>query len=176
MGNTERIERLIRNIPDFPRPGVQFKDITALIGSPTGLRAAVDEMLDKSPRDVDIVAGIESRGFIFGAPMALALHAGFVPIRKPGKLPGAVYEQSFELEYGSSTLTMHKDAVKPGQKVLLVDDLLASGGTLVAGAKLLQMAGAEVIHTTVLLELTDMDGRAQLAANGLTAFCSVVTC
>ncbi|MCL2782826.1 MAG: adenine phosphoribosyltransferase [Propionibacteriaceae bacterium] len=176
MANTQRIERLIRNIPDFPKPGIQFKDITPLLGSPGGFRDAVNEMLDRSPREIDAVAGIESRGFIFGAPMSLALHAGFVPIRKPGKLPAAVYEQSFDLEYGSSTLSMHQDAVKPGQRVLLVDDLLASGGTLVAGAKLIEMAGGIVVHTTVLLELADLDGRATLTENGLTSVSSVLIC
>jgi len=174
VGNIERIERLIRNIPDFPKPGIQFKDITPLLGSPSGFADAIEEMLDRSPRDVDVVAAIESRGFLFGAPMAMALHAAFVPIRKPHKLPGAVFEQSFELEYGSSTLSMHQDAVKPGQRVLLVDDLLASGGTLVAAGKLIERAEAEVVHTTVLIELADLDGRALMAANGLTSCSSVV--
>jgi len=176
MVDTERIERLIRNIPDFPKPGIQFKDITPLLGSPAGFRDAVEAMLVQSPRDVDVVAGIESRGFIFGAPMSLALHAGFVPIRKPGKLPGAVFEQSFDLEYGSSTLSMHQDAVKPGQRVLLIDDLLASGGTLIAGAKLIEQAGGVVVHTAVLLELAELDGRGALAAAGWPSVSSVLTC
>jgi len=174
VGNKERIERLIRNFPDFPQPGIQFKDITALLGSPTGFGDAITEMLDRSPHDVDLVAGIESRGFIFAAPMALMLHVGFIPIRKPGKLPGPVYEQSFDLEYGSSTIAMHQDAVKPGQKVLLVDDLLASGGTLIAAAKLIERAGGCVDHTTVLIELGDLDGRANLAEAGLTSLSSVI--
>ena len=174
VGNTERIERLIRNFPDFPKPGIQFKDITALLGSRTGFSDAVTEMLVRSPNEIDMVAGIESRGFIFAAPMALMLHVGFVPIRKPGKLPGPVYEQSFDLEYGSSTLAMHQDAVKPGQKVLLVDDLLASGGTLVAAAKLIEQAGASVVHTTVLIELQELGGREILAQAGLTSLSSVI--
>ena len=174
MGNKERIERLIRNFPDFPQPGIQFKDITALLGSPTGFSDAVTEMLECSPHDIDMVAGIESRGFIFAAPMALMLHVGFVPIRKPGKLPGPVFEQNFDLEYGSSTIAMHKDALKPGQKVLLVDDLLASGGTLVAAAKLVEQAGAKVVHTTVLIELAELAGREILAKAGLTSLSSVI--
>ena len=174
MGNKERIERLIRNFPDFPKPGIQFKDITALLGSPTGFGDAVTEMLDRSPHDVDFVAGIESRGFIFAAPMALMLHVGFIPIRKPGKLPGPVYEESFDLEYASSTIAMHKDAVKPGQKVLLVDDLLASGGTLIAASKLIAQGGASVAHTTVLVELQELGGRENLAKAGLTGLSSVV--
>ena len=175
MASTQRIERLIRNIPDFPKPGIQFKDITPLIASPRGLSDAVDAMLELSPEDVDAVAAIESRGFIFGAPMAMALGAGFVPIRKPGKLPGACFEESFELEYGSSTLAMHVDALQPGQKVLLVDDLLASGGTLMAATRLIERAGAVVAQATVLLELADLDGRAVLTEHGLTV-ASVLFC
>lgn len=176
MTPTQRVERLIRNIPDFPQPGIQFKDITPLLDSPAGFKDAVDELLDQSPRDVDVVAAIESRGFIFGAPMALALSAGFVPIRKPGKLPGPVFEQDFALEYGTSTLTMHQDAIKPGQKVLIVDDLLASGGTVVAAAKLIARGGGVVVHTAVLCELADLDGRAVLTANGLTSVSSILVC
>jgi len=174
--NIERIENLIRNIPDFPKPGIQFKDITTLLGSPGGFEAAVNEMLRLSPEDIDVVAAIESRGFLFGAPMALAMQVPFVPIRKPGKLPGAVYEQSFDLEYGSSVLSMHQDALKPGQRVLLVDDLLASGGTLIAAAKLIELGGASVEHTTVLIELAELPGRETLSANGLTSLASVVVC
>jgi len=175
MSGVERIEQLIRNIPDFPKPGIQFKDITPVLSSPSGLAAAVTEMLERSPDTVDIVAGIESRGFIFGAPMALMLHVGFVPIRKPGKLPAPVFEQNFDLEYGSSTLAIHQDAVRPGQKVLLVDDLLASGGTLVAAAKLIERCGATVVHTTVLVELAELGGRQMMAEAGLTTVSSVVT-
>lgn len=173
---SERIARLIRNIPDFPQPGIQFKDITALLGSPAGLSDAVNEMLEASPNDVDAVAGIESRGFIFAAPMALMLHVGLVPIRKPGKLPGPVYEEAFSLEYGTETLTIHQDALQSGQRVLLVDDLLASGGTLVAASKLIRRTGAEVVHTTVLLELAGLNGRATMANAGLTSLTSIVAC
>jgi len=175
MPSIERIARLIRNIPDFPKPGIQFKDITPLLGSPGGFSDAVDAMLSLSPEGIDMVAAIESRGFLFGAPMAMALHVGFVPIRKPGKLPGPAFEQSFDLEYGSSTLAMHQDAVQPGQRVLIVDDLLASGGTLLAAAQLIERAGAIPVHATVLLELADLDGRAMLTAGGLTSFASVLS-
>ena len=180
MGNTstrqERIARLIRNVPDFPQPGIQFKDITPLLGSPSGLSDALSEMLETAPHDIDAVAGIESRGFIFAAPMALMLHVGLVPIRKPGKLPGPVYEETFNLEYGTETLTIHQDALQPGQRVLLVDDLLASGGTLVAASKLIHRTGAEVVHTTVLLELAGLSGRETMAKAGLTSLTSVVAC
>ena len=176
VASIERINRLIRNIPDFPKPGIQFKDITPLLGSPGGFSDAVDAMLDLAPRKIDMVAAVESRGFLFGAPMAMALHAGFVPIRKPGKLPGTTFEQYFDLEYGSSTLAMHQDALQPGQRVLLVDDLLASGGTLIAAAKLIQQAGGVVAFTSVLIELAELDGRAMLAEAGLTAFASVIQC
>ena len=173
--DTERVARLIRNIPDFPKPGIQFKDITPLLGSPDGFADALEAMLDASDHRVDMVAGIESRGFIFAAPMALMLHAGFVPIRKPGKLPAPVFEESFDLEYGSSTLAIHQDALQPGQRVLLVDDLLASGGTLVAAAKLIERAGAMVSDITVLIELADLGGRQALADAGLTSVSSIVT-
>ena len=176
MGNQERIAKLIRTIPDFPKPGVLFRDITPLLDSPSGFNAAITEMLEVSPPGIDVVAAVESRGFIFGAPMALMLHAAFVPIRKPGKLPGPVFEERFELEYGQSTLTIHKDALKAGQRVLLVDDLLASGGTLIAAAKLIQRAKARVVKTTVLLELSELNGRQMLAEAGLTDLSSVLVC
>ncbi|MCL2652960.1 MAG: adenine phosphoribosyltransferase [Propionibacteriaceae bacterium] len=173
--NVERVKSLIRNIPDFPKPGIQFKDITPLLGSPRGFCDAMEAMLEASPQKIDAVAGIESRGFIFSAPMALMLHVGLVPIRKPGKLPGTVFEQSFDLEYGSSTLAMHQDALQPGQRVLLVDDLLASGGTLIAAAKLIERAGAIVAHTSVLIELIDLGGRQAMADAGLTSVSSILT-
>jgi len=175
VASLDRISRLIRNIPDFPKPGIQFKDITPLLGSPGGFSDAIEAMLHSSPSEVDMVAAIESRGFLFGAPMAVAMHVGFVPIRKPGKLPGPAFEQHFDLEYGSSTLAMHQDAVAPGQRVLLVDDLLASGGTLLAAARLIERAGGVVVHTTVLLELAELEGRASLIEGGLTSFASVLT-
>lgn len=165
---------MIRTIPDFPEPGVQFKDITPLLASPIGLRLAIDELLEASPLDVDMVCGVESRGFILGAPMAIAMQCGFVLIRKPGKLPAATYSQDFDLEYGSSSLNMHVDALQPGQRVLLVDDLLATGGTLLAADKLIRQAGAELAHISVLAELAGLGGRQRLAEAGITSVSSAV--
>ena len=173
--NIERVTGLIRNIPDFPKPGIQFKDITPLLASPAGFGDALEAMLAVSPHDVDAVAGVESRGFIFAAPMALMLHVGLIPIRKPGKLPGPVFEQTYALEYGTETLAIHQDALQPGQRVLLVDDLLASGGTLVAASKLVARAGATVAHTSVLIELAELNGRQAMADAGLTSVSSIVT-
>jgi len=169
------VARLIRNIPDFPKPGIQFKDITPLLASPSGFGDALEAMLRVSPHDVDAVAGIESRGFIFAAPMALMLHVGLIPIRKPGKLPGPVFEQTYALEYGTETLTIHQDALQPGQRVLLVDDLLATGGTLAAAARLVERTGAVVAHTAVLIELADLNGRQAMSDAGYTSVSSVVT-
>jgi len=171
-----KIARLIRNVPDFPKPGIQFKDITPLLGSPAGFKVALSAMMDGMPEGIDVVAGIESRGFLFGTPIAMALGCGFVPVRKPGKLPSAVYEETFDLEYGTSTLAIHVDALKPGQRVLVVDDLLASGGTIVAAADLIRRAGAIPCHVSVLIELADLPGRAFLAEHGLTSVTSVLSC
>lgn len=165
----QRIAGLIRSIPDFPQPGVQFKDITPLLGSPSGFQWAIEDMVEALPSDVDVVCGVESRGFIFGAPMALALNVGFVPIRKPGKLPYDFLAQDFELEYGSGVLNMHVDAVKPGQRVLLVDDLLATGGTLVGAKQLIERAGGTLAHVSVLVELIALGGRARLAEADFTS-------
>ncbi|MDR0436440.1 MAG: adenine phosphoribosyltransferase [Propionibacteriaceae bacterium] len=171
----ELVESLIREVPDFPKPGILFRDITPLIGSPTGLRAVIAALLATVPEGIDVVAGIESRGFIFGVPLALELGVGFVPIRKPNKLPGPVYSQGFDLEYGSSTLSIHQDALQPAQQVLLVDDLLATGGTLVAGAQLIDRAGAATVHVSVVIELADLGGREKLAAErGIASITSLV--
>jgi adenine phosphoribosyltransferase len=173
--NRDIMERLIRNIPDFPKPGIQFKDITPLIGNAIGLKAVIAELLEAVPAGIDAVVGVESRGFIFGVPLALELGVGFVPIRKPNKLPGAVYSQEFDLEYGSSTLNIHQDALEPGQQVLLVDDLLATGGTLVAGAQLIEKAGASTVHVSVVIELADLGGRAKLAQErGIASITSLI--
>lgn len=164
------IANLIRDVPDFPREGVVFKDITPLLASPGGFAAAVVELVNSSPREenVDVVVGMEARGFIFAAPVALALGAGFVPVRKPGKLPGDVVSETFALEYGTETLTVHSDAIHPGAKVLIVDDVLATGGTVVATAKLLRQLGAEIVGVSVLMELGFLGGRNLLVENGLT--------
>ncbi len=172
---TDRIAGLIRNIADFPEPGIQFKDITPLLASPQGLRDTINAIVQASPSDVDVVCGIESRGFIFGAPVAAQLGLGLVLIRKPGKLPAAVYEQEYDLEYGHSVLNLHRDALQPGQRVLLVDDLLATGGTMIAAKKLIEQAGAELAHVQVVIELAGLGGAATLAAAGVTSYATIVT-
>ena len=153
------VSSLIADVPDWPKPGVVFKDITPLLASPEGLRQAVDAIVTSAPEAIDVVVGMEARGFIFATPVALALGAGFVPVRKPGKLPRPVLSESFDLEYGTATLTMHADALVTGARVLVVDDVLATGGTIAATAALLKRLGAELVHVSVLLELTALGGR-----------------
>lgn len=162
--NTDLITSLIREIPDFPKPGILFKDITPLLANPQGFSAAITELVRTTVEErIDVVIGTEARGFIFAAPVALALGIGFVPVRKPGKLPSDVLSVSYDLEYGQETLEMHTDALRPGARVLIVDDVLATGGTLVAAADLVRQAGAEVVGISVLLELAALDGAKVLA-------------
>ena len=139
--NTLELARLIREVPDYPQPGVVFRDITPLLASPDGFAASIDALVGLSPTDIDVVVGIEARGFLFGAPVALALGAGFVPIRKPAKLPRGVVTVTYDLEYGTETLALHEDAFGPGTRVLVVDDVLATGGTVVAAAELISRLG-----------------------------------
>ena len=155
----------VRTIPDFPEPGIMFRDITSVLQDPDGLHLAIDEMqkLCGNPDDFDVIAGTESRGFIFGMPIAYNLHKPFVPIRKKGKLPREVVRQSYDLEYGSATIEMHKDALKPGQKVVLVDDLIATGGTIEAAAKLVEQLGGEVVKMLFVMELAGLKGREKLS-------------
>jgi adenine phosphoribosyltransferase len=155
----------IRDIRDYPKPGILFKDITPLLATPGALETVVDAMAAGFGR-VDKVTGIEARGFILAAPMACRMRAGFVPVRKQGKLPGATYAQSYDLEYGTATIEVHADAFAPGERVLIVDDVLATGGTAQAAAELVSKSGAEVAGVSVLLELAALNGRAKLA--GLT--------
>jgi adenine phosphoribosyltransferase len=155
----------IRDIPGYPRPGILFKDITPLLATPGALEKVVDAMAGGFG-PVDKVTGIEARGFILAAPVACRLGAGFVPVRKQGKLPAATYAQSYELEYGTATIEVHTDAFAPGERVLIVDDVLATGGTAQAAAELVRRAGAEVAGVSVLLELKALDGRSKLT--GLT--------
>ena len=153
----------IRNIPDFPPPGVMFKDITPILQDPRGLRDAVDAMSEPfRDKEIDIIVGSESRGFLFGAPMAYKMGLGFVMVRKPGKLPGEKIEVAYELEYGSNTLELHSDAIKPGQRVLLVDDLLATGGTMSASIELVKRLGGEIAGVSFLIELDFLKGRDRL--------------
>ena len=148
----------IRAVPDFPIPGILFRDITPLLGQPAALSAALDWLVDQCA-GADAVAGIESRGFILGTPVAQRLELPFVPIRKAGKLPAETIARSYDLEYGSATIEMHADAVRPGDRVALVDDLLATGGTAEASIQLILQAGAEVSTVAFLIELPDLNGR-----------------
>lgn len=173
--NRSLIAELIRDVPDFPKPGVMFKDITPLLGSAEGFRASIDEIVAGAPSDVDFVVGMEARGFIFAAPVALRLGAGFVPVRKPGKLPGDVLSESFALEYGEEVLNIHADSITAGARVLVVDDVLATGGTVAATAKLLKHLGAELVSVAVVMELSFLGGRERLAGNGIDSLHPVIT-
>jgi adenine phosphoribosyltransferase len=157
------LKKMIRNVPDFPKKGIVFRDITTLLQDPAGLRAVLDGMVELlRDQKVDKVAGVESRGFIFGAALADRLGAGFVPVRKKGKLPATTVEVSYDLEYGSDQLELHADAVEPGEKVVIVDDLLATGGTAEATVKLLRILDADILGLMLLVELDFLNGRQRL--------------
>ncbi|MBE9165657.1 adenine phosphoribosyltransferase [Tychonema sp. LEGE 06208] len=157
------LKSLIRDIPDFPKPGIMFRDITTLLSNPQGLSYTIDSLAEKcSAMSADYVVGMESRGFIFGAPLAYKMGIGFIPVRKPGKLPGEVYSAEYELEYGVDQLEMHRNAMKSGSRVLVVDDLIATGGTAVATAQLLQQASCELIGFAFVIELQALGGRQKL--------------
>jgi adenine phosphoribosyltransferase len=156
----DRILDLIRDVPDYPQSGVMFKDITPLLDDSAAFRAVVDEIAGMF--DVDKIVGIESRGFILAAPVAYRAGAGFVPVRKKGKLPSATLEESYDLEYGSATIEVHRDAMAPGDRVLIVDDVLATGGTARATVELVRRTGAEVVGIAVLMELAFLKGRESL--------------
>lgn len=159
----EHLKALIRDVPDFPMEGILFRDVTPLLRDPNGLRQVVDALAARyRGQEIDVVAGIESRGFLFGAPLALALGAGFVPIRKLGKLPAERITRSYALEYGTNALEMHRDAVNPGERVLLIDDLLATGGTARAASELIEELGATVAEIAFVIELAFLNGRAAL--------------
>jgi len=162
------LARYIRNIPDFPCPGVLFRDITPLLKDDTAFKAAINEFVTRyKGKPVDLVAAIESRGFIFGSALAYALGIGFVPIRKSGKLPWATLQMEYELEYGTAKLEIHKDAFKPGDSVLVIDDVIATGGSLEASCKLVESLGAKVFEVAVLIELTALGGRERLKGYNL---------
>ncbi len=164
----EHLKSKIRHVPDFPKPGINFCDITTLLRDPAGLSDAVGGLTEPFRGErVDLVVGIESRGFILGAPIAGRLQAGFVPARKPGKLPAGTLSQSYELEYGSDALEIHEDAIEPGQRVLIVDDLLATGGTASAVRDLVQRAGGDIVGIAFLVELTFLNGRERLGETPL---------
>jgi adenine phosphoribosyltransferase len=163
----------IRVIPDFPQPGIRFKDITTLINNGAVYGAAIETIKQAvADKQIDLIAGPEARGFIVGAPLAVSLGIGFVPIRKSGKLPGEVIEASYDLEYGKDKLAIHKDAIKPGQRILIADDLLATGGTIATTVNLINQLGGEVVGAAFLIELGYLDGRGKLG--GIDIF-SLVT-
>lgn len=168
------VRELIRTIPDFPKPGIRFRDITPLLGDADGLAQVVHDLAEPFRGKIDVVAGVEARGFIFGAAVARALHVGFVPIRKPGKLPGEAIGHDYDLEYGTNRVEVHVDAVAHGERVLLVDDLLATGGTAAAGAALVERLGGRVVACAFVVELVGLPGRAVLEGRGLAvhALCS----
>ena len=168
MPNTKAVKDYIRTIPDFPHEGILFRDVTTLFLDPRGFRMAIDQMLAPyAGMQFDKVAGLEARGFILGGSIAHQLTVGFVPIRKQGKLPGKTVQQSYSLEYGEATMELHDDSLQPGEKVLLVDDLLATGGTAEAGIKLIERLGAEVIGCAFIIDLPDLGGRKKLEALGM---------
>jgi adenine phosphoribosyltransferase len=153
----------IRDIPDFPKPGILFRDLTPLMGHGPSMRTTVEMLIEKvSPRGADAIVAIESRGFIFGAPVATALGLGFAPVRKPGKLPWRITRRTYDLEYGTDSLEMHADAVGPGTRVVIVDDLLATGGTAAATVDLVRSQGGHVVGVVVVVELELLKGRARL--------------
>ena len=159
------LKSLIRDIPDFPKPGITFRDITTLLNNPQGLRYTIDTLTQKCQEanlQPDYIVGMESRGFIFGTPLAYHLNAGFIPVRKPGKLPAAVHSIEYELEYGTDKLEIHQDAIASGAKVLIVDDLIATGGTAKATAELLDELGSQVLGFAFIIELTALSGRKKL--------------
>ena len=159
----DRLRAKIRDVPDFPKPGILFKDITPLVNDPATLRLAVHQLLHPFlGQDISTVAGMEARGFIFGSLVAWELGVGFVPLRKPGKLPYDVHRVSYDLEYGSATLEAHKDALSIGDRVLLIDDLLATGGTAKASCDLVERMGAQVVACAFLIELAELGGRKKL--------------
>ena len=160
----KKLEEYVRTIPDFPEEGIMFRDITTVIQDPDGLKLAIDSINNiLEGVDYDVVVGPESRGFIFGTPVAYANHKSFVPVRKKGKLPCETIEATYELEYGTATVEMHKDSIKPGQKVVIVDDLIATGGTIQAIAGLVEQLGGEVVKIVFIIELAGLEGRKLLS-------------
>ena len=166
------VKSYIRTIPDFPHAGIMFRDVTTLFQDARGFRMAIDQLLHPfAGVRIDKVAGLEARGFILGGAVAHQLSVGFVPIRKKGKLPARTIEQSYALEYGTAVMEVHDDAIAPGERVLIVDDLLATGGTAEAGVRLVEKLGGEVVATTFIIELPELGGRAKLEKLGLDVYC-----
>ena len=175
MSDRERVVRelraRVRDVPDFPLPGILFRDITPILQDPASFRACIDLFVDHfKSKSIDVFAGIESRGFLFAAPIALELGTPFVPVRKAGKLPAAKLQRSYALEYGSASIELHRDALSDGQRVALVDDLLATGGTAAAACELLEEAGGHVVEVAFLIELDFLAGRTRLRDRTVTSF------
>ena len=168
MNELDYVRSTVRQVPDFPKPGILFLDITTATKDAKAMNLMIDFLVEKfKDEKVDYVAGIESRGFIFGAPLACRLNAGFVPIRKPNKLPADTIKESYSLEYGTDTIEMHADAIKEGDRVLVIDDLLATGGTAVAACNLVKKVGADVVAAAFIIELDPLKGREKIEANGV---------
>ncbi|HEV7199802.1 MAG TPA: adenine phosphoribosyltransferase [Candidatus Limnocylindria bacterium] len=162
--STDDLRKLIREVPDFPKPGILFYDITTLLKDPSAFRQVIDQMVEQvRGTEIDVVVGMESRGFIFSAPIAYQLNAGFVPVRKLGKLPAETIEVEYALEYGTATLEIHRDAIQEGQRVLIVDDLLATGGTVKGTIELIHRLGGQVAGLSFMVELSALHGREQLS-------------
>ena len=168
MSELDYVRSTVRQVPDFPKPGILFLDITTATKDAKSMNLMIEFLYEKfKDEKIDYIAGIESRGFIFGAPLACKLGAGFVPIRKPNKLPADTIKESYSLEYGTDTIEMHADAVKEGDRVLIIDDLLATGGTAIASCNLVRKAGAEVVATAFIIELNPLKGREKIEAKGV---------
>ncbi len=169
--NSQALRQRIRTIPDYPKPGIMFRDITTLIGDAQGLRTMVNDIVNRyTGGQIDKIAGIEARGFIIGAPVAHQLGLGFIPIRKHGKLPGDTLEHHYDLEYGTDAVEVHKDAILAGERVLVIDDLIATGGTALAAAHLIEQSGGEVVEFCFVVDLPDIGGRARLESAGYAVF------
>ncbi len=165
---TETIKNKIRTIPHWPKQGIMFRDITTLLSDPEGFKETIDLLAERyKDKNIDKVVGIESRGFIFGAPLAYLLNCGFVPIRKPGKLPFDVESEEYSLEYGTDTIEIHKDALKSGERILIIDDLIATAGTATAARNLVKRLGAEVVECAFIIELVDLKGRDKLKGESI---------
>ena len=166
----KKIEDYVRTVPDFPEPGIMFRDVTSVLQSKDGLKLAIDKMQELiKDIDFDLIVGPESRGFIFGVPIAYNMNKAFIPVRKKGKLPCDTVSMEYELEYGKATIEIHKDSIKPGQKVVIIDDLIATGGTIEAITKLIEMLGGEVVKIIFLMELKGLNGREKLSGYDVEA-------
>ena len=166
----KKVEEYIRSIPDFPEPGIIFRDVTSILQDADGLVLAIDSMKELiGDTEYEVIVGTESRGFIFGVPIAYSMHKPFVPVRKRGKLPGETVTEKYELEYGNAEIEMHKDSIKPGQRVVIVDDLIATGGTIAASIKLIEELGGIVVKVIFLMELAGLKGREKLAGYDVEA-------